>query len=108
MGSRTHAKHGVMEGIMAELTLPPICVELEQLEKLTTLSATTIQNMVARNEFPPPRELSARRVGWLYREIAEWAENRPVSNIPPPPNTGAKKPRSATASPASQGSPTAS
>jgi len=73
--------------------VPPLYVGLDKLEALTTLSTSTIQNMIARNEFPPPRELSARRVGWLYRELMEWAENRPISNILPPPNTGARKPR---------------
>lgn len=80
---------------------PPIYIELEALEALTTLSASTIQNMIARAEFPAPRELSSRRVGWLYREVMEWAENRPVSSILPPQNTGAKKPRNTTALPAS-------
>lgn len=73
--------------------VPPLYVRLDKLETLTTLSTATIQAMVARNEFPPPRELSARRVAWLYREVVEWAESRPISSILPPPNTGAKKPR---------------
>jgi len=77
---------------MSEIvTVPPIYVELEQLQALTTLSASTIQNMVSRQEFPPPRELSSRRVAWLYREVAAWAENRPVSGALPPLNTGAPK-----------------
>jgi len=75
------------------ITIPPIYIELDQLQVLTTLSASTIQNMVARQEFPPPRELSSRRVAWLYREVADWAENRPVSGQLPPPNTGASKNR---------------
>ena len=37
------------------------------------------------------RQLSGQRVGWLVREVQEWAESRPVSNLPPPPNTGAPK-----------------
>jgi prophage regulatory protein len=91
----------------ADIAVPPLYIELDKLEKLTTLSASTIQGMVARNEFPAPRELSSRRVAWLYREVMEWAENRPISSILPPPNTGAKKPRRATASPASPGNSTA-
>ncbi len=76
-----------------DISLPPLFIDLDQVATLTTLSASTIQNMVARNEFPAPRELSSRRVAWLYREVMEWAESRPVSSILPPPNTGAKKPR---------------
>ena len=37
------------------------------------------------------RQLSGQRVGWLVREVQEWAESRTVSNLPPPPNTGAPK-----------------
>ncbi|UKI11834.1 hypothetical protein ACLUPT_11990 [Variovorax sp. SCN45] len=37
--------------------------------------------------------LSGRRVAWLVREVEAWAESRPVSNLPPPPNTGARKAR---------------
>jgi prophage regulatory protein len=68
-------------------TVSPVYVGLDALELLTTLSTSTIQGMIARDEFPKPRELSKRRVAWLYREILEWAEMRPVSHIPPPPNT---------------------
>ena len=39
----------------------------------------------------PINPVSGQRVGWLVREVQEWAESRPVSNLPPPPNTGASK-----------------
>ena len=71
----------------------PLYMELETAAALTTLSPATIQNLVVEGKFPAPRELSGRRVGFLLREVIEWAENRPVSNLPPPPNTGAKKPK---------------
>lgn len=58
-----------------------------------SLSESTIQAMVVRGEFPAPRKLSGRRVGWLTREIEQWAEDRPVSDLLPPENTGAKKPK---------------
>lgn len=35
--------------------------------------------------------LSTATVERLEREVQEWAESRPVSNLPPPPNTGASK-----------------
>ncbi|WP_313462845.1 AlpA family phage regulatory protein [Achromobacter sp.] len=60
---------------------------------ITTLAESTIQAMVTRDEFPAPRELSGRRVGYLYAEIVAWANARPRSTLLPPPNTGAKKPR---------------
>ena len=60
---------------------------------MLTLSVSTVQELVRREEFPAPRLLSRRRVGWLIREVEDWLESRPVSTLPPPPNTGAKKPR---------------
>ncbi|WP_422085424.1 helix-turn-helix transcriptional regulator [Variovorax sp.] len=41
--------------------------------------------------FPKPRVLSGRRVGWLLREVEEWAESRPVSALLPPKNSGYRK-----------------
>lgn len=57
------------------------------------ISESTLQHLVRRGDFPKPRQLSARRVGWLTREVEAWAESRPHSDLPPPPNTGAPKPR---------------
>ncbi|HEY1042376.1 MAG TPA: AlpA family phage regulatory protein [Telluria sp.] len=54
----------------------------------TTLGEATIQQMVRKGEFPQPRELSPRRVGWLVSEVEEWVRNRPVSSMLPPANTG--------------------
>ncbi|WP_326491064.1 helix-turn-helix transcriptional regulator [Hydrogenophaga sp. NFH-34] len=80
--------------IMAKLdSIPPLYLEHDEVLRLTTLSASLIHSMVIKGEFPAPRQLSQRRSAWLYREIVEWAENRPVSDIPPPANTGARKSR---------------
>ena len=35
--------------------------------------------------------LSTATIERLGREVQEWAESRPVSNLPPPPNTVASK-----------------
>ena len=70
-----------------------IYFDIDELCAATTLSKTTIQKMVREQQFPAPRHLGGRRVGWLVKEVLEWAENRPVSDLPPPPNTGARKPR---------------
>lgn len=69
-----------------------IYFDMTELCAATTLSETTIQKMIREQQFPAPRHLGGRRVGWLVKEVLEWAENRPVSDLPPPPNTGAKKP----------------
>ena len=76
---------------MGTSSLKPIYVDLENLPTVVTLSEATIQRMVREGEFPKPRQLSGRRVAWLVREVEEWAENRPVSELPPPPNTARRK-----------------
>jgi prophage regulatory protein len=67
--------------------------EKAELPDATTLSASTIEEEIRQERFPKPRQLAGRRVGWLVEEVLEWARTRPVSQQPPPPNTGAAKPR---------------
>lgn len=57
------------------------------------LSKSTIEEEIRLGRFPKPRQFSARKVGWLVREVDAWIEARPESDQPPPPNTCAKKPR---------------
>lgn len=75
------------------MTPKRIYVTLEEAATIVALSVSTVQDLVRKKEFPQPRQLSGRRVGWLVREVEEWAESRPLSELLPPPNTGAKKPR---------------
>lgn len=72
-----------------------IILSLSAVADTLTLSESTVQSLVRddASDFPKPRLLSGRRVGWLRREIEQWAESRPISSLTPPPNTGAKKPR---------------
>ncbi|WP_223146903.1 helix-turn-helix transcriptional regulator [Methylomonas fluvii] len=67
--------------------LRPIMIDLEAVSEVTGLSESTIQSLIRADEFPKPRKASARRTCWLLREIEEWAESRPVSDLLPPPNT---------------------
>lgn len=62
-------------------------LNLTEVAMCLTLSEPTVQRMVREGSFPAPRLLSGRRVGWLVREVEAWAEGRPVSDLPPPPNT---------------------
>lgn len=71
--------------------MKPIYVDLPSVANLVTLATATIQRMVRDGMFPKPRQLSANRVAWLLREVEEWAEERPFSEIPPPLNTAHKK-----------------
>lgn len=68
----------------AYLDKPGVCV-------FVSIKETTLDELVRKEQFPKPRKLSDRRVGWLLREVEEWAESRPVSDLLPPRNTGAKK-----------------
>lgn len=67
--------------------MKPIYLELEAVADAVALAASTVQRLVREGAFPKPRQLSGRRVGWLVREIEEWAEARPISDLPPPANT---------------------
>lgn len=69
----------------------PLYLELESVAAAVGLGMATIQRLVRDDSFPKPRQLSGRRVGWLVREIEEWAEARPVSTLPPPPNTSSRR-----------------
>lgn len=66
-------------------------IEREQLPGLVGLSMRTIEEEIRNDRFPKPRRMSGRRVAWLAADIDEWMENLPESDLPPPPNTGAKK-----------------
>ncbi len=78
---------------MSAKKLAPIFLDLPAVAEVVALSVSTVQELVRQGQFPAPRQLSGRRVGWLVREVTEWAESRPVSNLPPPHNTAAPKPR---------------
>ena len=70
--------------------MKPLYLELEAVATVVALAATTVQRLVRDGQFPRPRQLSGRRVAWLVREVEEWAEARPMSDLPPPSNTGRK------------------
>jgi prophage regulatory protein len=75
----------------AKVTVKPAYLDIADACSFVALGETTLQKLVRENKFPKPRELSGRRVAWLVRELEEWAESRPVSELLPPANTGAKK-----------------
>lgn len=72
--------------------MKPLYVDLPQLLELVPLGESTLQREQREGRFPKPRQLTDRRVAWLLSEVEEWALQRPVSDLPPPPNTGAPKP----------------
>jgi len=72
-------------------SVPRLYLDLPEVALTVALSESAVQRLVREKGFPQPRELSPRRVGWLYREVEEWAEQRPIADNLPPANTGAKK-----------------
>jgi prophage regulatory protein len=68
-----------------------IILDLHAVSEAVSLSEAQIKLLVRQDKFPKPRMLSERRVGWLTREVKEWAESRPVSELLPPPNAGIRK-----------------
>jgi len=68
--------------------IKPIILNMEDTAAYVSLSDASVQKLVREGRFPKPRILSDKRVGWLVRELDEWAENCPVSDLAPPPNTG--------------------
>lgn len=70
-------------------TPPRIFADREQAAQALAVSVRTFEAMVARGEAPQPRRISAQRVGWLWRELVEFAEARPVSDLRPGPGRAA-------------------
>lgn len=77
---------------MSMITIRPGALEKERAALFVSLSVVTLERLQRQGDFPRPRLLSGRRVGYLVRELEEWLESRPVSDQLPPPNTGALKP----------------
>lgn len=71
----------------------PIFLDKPSVCAAVSLSEGVWEQLVQSGQAPKPRQLSGRRVGWLLREVMEWAETRPVSELPPPPNTGNRRKR---------------
>jgi prophage regulatory protein len=74
-------------------TITPAALERGEAARYVAISESTLDSLQRAGEFPAPRKLSGRRVGYLVRELDAWLESRPVSDLLPPPNTGAPKPR---------------
>jgi prophage regulatory protein len=64
---------------------PPLVVDRDAAAAALAVSVRTFEAMVARGDAPKPRKVSAGRVGWLWRELVEFAESRPVSDHRPGP-----------------------
>ena len=78
---------------MTTVAITPRIVAKDIAAQLLSLSVKTFERLVQQGEIPKPRQISAGRVGWLVSDLDAWADKRPVSEILPPANTSAPKPR---------------
>ncbi len=70
---------------------PPISVDRANAAAALGISESLLEALVRSGDLPPPRKLSAGRVGWLWRELQAWADARPVSDLPPGPGRTASR-----------------
>lgn len=75
----------------------PLFVDRDEAARALAISVSTLEALVRTGELPPPRKISGKRVGWLWREIQEFAESRPVSELPPGPGRTASRDAETTA-----------
>jgi prophage regulatory protein len=78
----------VVGNLEGEMMLQPIAVDRKTAASFVLLSESTIDTLVRSGDFPKPRQVSPKRVVFLVRELTEWLESRPVSDILPPVNSG--------------------
>jgi prophage regulatory protein len=58
-------------------------LRLDEIKKVTGLSAATIQRREKSGEFPVRRSLGGGAVGWLEEEVDEWIAQRPALRSTP-------------------------
>jgi prophage regulatory protein len=70
---------------------PPLAVDRTTAAAALGVSESTLEGLVRSGDLPPPRRISANRVGWLWRELQAWVESRPVSDLAPGPGRTASR-----------------
>lgn len=70
------------------MKLKPAYLDRVSVAEFVSLSVGTMESLVQKGVFPEPRQLTEKRVGWLVREVEEWAESRPKSSNLPVANCG--------------------
>ncbi len=66
--------------------MKPIFLDLDATAATVALSTGNVQKLVREGNFPKPRALSPRRVGWLVTELEAWALSRALADMLPPPS----------------------
>ena len=64
----------------------PVRVMTEkQVLAYTTLGRANLNRMYRAGQFPPPRQLSSHKIGWLKHEVDAWIRNLPGPSVSPSP-----------------------
>lgn len=64
---------------------PPLLVARDNAAQALGISERTLEGLVRDGKLPPPRKISQGRTGWLWRELQDFAEALPVSDLAPGP-----------------------
>lgn len=65
---------------MPEISFLPERVVLQLIRK----SRSTLKRWVASGNFPAPRKLGPRSLGWIEAEVDDWMRSRPAGALPQP------------------------
>ena len=63
----------------APLPVDSRMLRIVEVSRRIGLCRSSVWRMVKDGQFPPPRQLSSRAVGWLDAEIGEWLTSREAS-----------------------------
>jgi prophage regulatory protein len=67
-------------------------LNLDEVAASLSISRRGVQRLVQEGDFPKPRTITPRRIGWIPDEVKEWVKARPVADMLPPPVAQAPHP----------------
>lgn len=73
---------------MTTTHVPLLAYTPEQAAQAVGLSVSQVDKLTRQKLFPQLRQLSARRVAYVAREVEDWLLSRPASSCLPPKNSG--------------------
>lgn len=62
------------------MSIAPLVYRKKTLKENLGVSETTLRRWMADEDFPRPKQLGPRAVGWVASEVSEWLGKRPVAN----------------------------
>ena len=52
-------------------------LRINEVKNITSMSNSTIYELIKTNKFPRPKRIGKRAVGWLENDIQAWLDSRP-------------------------------